>query len=130
MVTDPVLSVAVISTTGAVLASLICGEPENVLVAPLRLSQVGALDNVYVIGNVDVNVEAENVKLKGVDTLATGGTCELIGNVIDGVASIRTALINAHSKTKVDMAIALVTDSIYMRLRHWPAQQRPEADYE
>ena len=130
MVTDPVLSVAVISTTGAVLASLICGEPENVLVALLRLSHVGALDNEYVIGKVDVNVEAEKVKLKGVDTLATGGTCELIGNVIDGVASIRTALINAYSKTKVDMAMALITDSIHMRIRHWPTQRRPEANYD
>jgi hypothetical protein len=34
----------------------------------------------------EANVDAEKVKLKGVETLATGGTCEFNGNVIVGIA--------------------------------------------
>jgi hypothetical protein len=45
IVTDPVLSLAVIWIMGAVLASLSGGRPDKVLVDPSRDSQLGALDS-------------------------------------------------------------------------------------
>lgn len=46
IVTDPVVSVAVIWITGSVSTSASRGVPERVLVAPSRESHDGALDNV------------------------------------------------------------------------------------
>lgn len=109
MVTEPVLSVAVISIIGAVLASEICGVPEKVLVAPSSVSHEGALDSVYFKGSVEVNVEAEKVKLNADETLATGGTCELIGKVIVGIALTSTTLISVQSTMKIDIADFQVT---------------------
>jgi len=39
------------------------------------------------MGNVDEKVELENVYWNGCDIRATGGTCELRGKVIVGVAA-------------------------------------------
>jgi hypothetical protein len=46
IVTEPVVSLAVIRITGAVFASLAGGVPYNVRLGPLRESQLGAFDNV------------------------------------------------------------------------------------
>lgn len=106
IVAEPVLSVAVIWMTGAVFAALDGGVPDNVLVPPSSDSQLGALLSVYVKASEDVNVESENVKSNKLDILATGGTCELIGNVMIGTASAIAAHRSVMNKDRMHISKA------------------------
>jgi hypothetical protein len=102
-VTEPVVSVAVSwILTGATVfgpASLTEGVPDRSRRLLSRDSQLGPAERVYVSGRVEENVELEKVYENCSDTRATGGTWELIGKVIVGIASMRVPKMAAANRT-------------------------------
>ena len=89
------------------------GVPESVRLALSSCSQFGDPDKAYwMVDSVEVKVDVEKMKSNGWEIRATGGTCELIGNVILGAAAILVARASsARKRTILGVSDALAPDA-------------------
>lgn len=117
MLTEPLPSDAVKPNVETP-TSLVVGVPDRVRVDPSSLNHRGGSAREYeILGALEVNVESEKMNSNPSETLATGGTWELMGKVIVGVEK------DIWMNTRITARMAMLP-SCHSRFRKFPFSRK------